>query len=192
MAFTLSRYLRLRLDSNLTANARYNLEKIDLLGSTLSIDSTSSVNFRSRTDINIEPQSQIAGGSGVGGIVSIGSSGHEIEEFRVYATTVTGLLPDQTGHAGEVLTTDGTTATWETSASSNAVQSSEGNWLTADGLTKTFIHGLNNTDVLVSVIDTDTNELIHVDSVTATSVNTITLVASEAPANSWRLTVHAD
>lgn len=192
MAFTLSKYLRLRLDSNLTANARYNLERIDLLGSTVSIDNTSNVNFRSRADINIEPQSQIAGGSGVGGTVNIGSVDHPLEAINLFADNVTGVLPDQTGHDGEVLTTDGVTASWQVSASSNAVQSSEGNWLAADGLTKTFIHGLNNADVLVSIIDTDTNELISVDSITAASANSITLSASEAPANSWRLTVHAD
>lgn len=192
MAFTLSKYLRLRLDSNLTANARYNLERIDLLGSTVSIDNTSNVNFRSRADINIEPQSQIAGGSGVGGTVNIGSVDHPLEAINLFADSVTGVLPDQTGHAGDVLSTDGTTASWQPLNESTAVQSSEGNWLTADGLTKTFIHGLNNEDVVVSIIDTDSDEIISVDSITAISPNSISLSASEAPANSWRLIVHAD
>jgi len=192
MAFTLSRYLRLRLDSNLTANARYNLERIDLLGSTLSIDSTSSVNFRSRTDMTFEPQSQIAGGSGVGGVVNIGTSGHEIAELNIFATTVTGVLPDQSGQAGKVLQTNGTAASWQSVAGATGVQSAETDWLTADGPTFTFTHNLDNPDVVVSVIDLDTDELIGVNSVTVTSPNAITLNASESPGTSWRVVVHAD
>lgn len=192
MSFTLSRYLRLRLDSNLTANARYNLEKIDLIGSVIAIDSTSNTNLRSRIDINIEPESAVVGGSGTGGTVNIGSPDHYIDEFNVFALNVTGVLPDQTGHAGQVLQTDGSTASWQTVAGATGVQSAEGNWLTADGTTKVFTHGLNNTDVIVSVIDTATNELIGVSSVVVTSPNAITLTASEAPSTSWRLIVHAD
>lgn len=192
MAFTLSRYLRLRLDSNLTANARYNLEKVDLLGSMLSIDSTSNVSLRARADINVEPQSQIAGGSGVGGTVNFGSVDHPLTAVNIFADTVTGTLPDQTGHAGQVLQTDGTDASWQSVAGATGVQSSEGDWLAADGTTKVFTHGLNNVDVVVSIIDIDTDEIIGVNSIVTTSPNTITLSASEAPANTWRLTVHAD
>lgn len=200
MAFTLSRYLRLRLDSNLTANARYNLERIDLLGSTLSLDSTASVNFRSRTDINMEPQSQIAGGSGVGGTINLGTSGHEIAALNVFASEVNfsdpdavvgSLLPDQTGNAGKVLQTDGTLLSWVAVSGASSVQSAETDWLNATGTTKSFTHGLNSEDILVSIIDLDTDEVIGVDSVTVTGPNTIELTASEAPASSWRVTVHA-
>lgn len=200
MAFTLSRYLRLRLDSNLTANARYNLERIDLLGSTLSIDNTASVNFRSRTDINMEPQSQIAGGSGVGGSINIGTGGHEIAALNIFATEVNfsdpdavigELLPDQTGNPGKVLQTDGSTLSWVAVSGASSVQSAETDWLTATGTSKLFTHGLNNDDVVVSVIDTDTDELIGVDSVIVTGPNTITLTSSEAPATNWRVIVHA-
>lgn len=200
MAFTLSRYLRLRLDSNLTANARYNLERIDLLGSTLSIDNTSSVNFRSRTDINMEPQSQIAGGSGVGGVVNIGSSGHEITSFNVFASEVNfsdpdavvgALLPDQSGNAGKVLSTDGAALSWISVAGGSSVQSAETDWLNAAGTSKVFTHSLGTEDVIVSVIDIDTDEIIGIDSVVVTGPNSITLTASESPANSWRVVVHA-
>lgn len=200
MAVTLTRYLRLKLDDNLTSIARYNLERIDLLGSTLSIDNTASVNFRSRADMSFEPQSQIAGGSGVGGVVNIGTSGHEVAELNLFAAEVNfsdpdavvgSLLPDQTGNAGKVLQTDGAVLSWVAVSGSSSVQSAETDWLNATGTTKAFTHGLNNEDVVVSLVDTDTDELISVDSVTVTGPNTITLTASEAPANSWRVTVHA-
>lgn len=85
MAFTLSRNLRLRLDSNLTANSRYNLERIDSLGAAVVVDSTDNVNIRSRGDITIEPESPDIGGSGVGGTVTVGTSSHSLSSFVVYA-----------------------------------------------------------------------------------------------------------
>lgn len=88
MATTLSRYLRLRIDSNLTANARYNLERIDTLGSTFVVDSTNLLNIRSESDITIEPESADIGGAGTGGSVSIGTSSHEISTLSVYASIV--------------------------------------------------------------------------------------------------------
>lgn len=88
MAITLSRYLRLKIDSNLTANARYNLERIDTLGSVLIVDSANQLNIRSESDITIEPNSADVGGTGTDGSVSIGSSTHEISSLNVYASTV--------------------------------------------------------------------------------------------------------
>lgn len=88
MAFSLSRNLKLRLDSNLTANARYNLERLDLLGSTFLTDTTDTLNIRSRTDILIEPESADLGGSAAGGTVSIGSASHSIESLGLWADEV--------------------------------------------------------------------------------------------------------
>lgn len=200
MSFTLSRYLRLRLDSNLTANARYNLEKIDLLGSVLSIDNTASVNLRARTDINVEPQSQIAGGSGVGGTVNIGTADHSVAALNIFADAVTfsdpdslvnELLPDQTGNAGKFLSTDGSITSWQTVAGTGGVTAAETDWVTSDGTSRTFTHGLNSTDVIVSIIDSTTSDIIEVDEIAVTGLNSITLSASEPPASSWRVVVHA-
>lgn len=88
MATTLSRYLRLKLDSNLTANAKYNLERIDTLGSTFSVDSSNQLDIRSESDISIEPNSADLGGTGTGGTTSVGNSQHELDLFEVYATLV--------------------------------------------------------------------------------------------------------
>lgn len=85
MAITLSRNLKLRIDSNLTANAKYNLDRIDTLGSTFLVDSTDTLKVRSRTDILIEPESADLGGSSLGGTVSFGSASHILSSVSIYA-----------------------------------------------------------------------------------------------------------
>ncbi len=85
MAFTLSPNLKLRIDSNLTANAKYNLNRLDLLGSTFLVDTTDSLRIRSQTDISIEPNSADIGGSGIGGSLSIGNADHKLESLQFWA-----------------------------------------------------------------------------------------------------------
>lgn len=101
MAYTLSRNLRLRLDSNLTANARFNLETLDSLGGTFIVDSTDTLQIRSRGDIAIAPESADLGGSGTGGTVSIGSVDQPVT-LSVFTGTLNysgplGLLDQATG-----------------------------------------------------------------------------------------------
>lgn len=79
MATTLTRNLKLKVNSNLTAEAKYNLERIDLLGSTFLVDSTDTLRIRSQTDILIEPESADVGGSGNGGSISLGSAGQNVD-----------------------------------------------------------------------------------------------------------------
>lgn len=83
MATTLSKNLKLRIDSNLTANAKYNLSRIDLLGGTFLTDSTNTLNIRSQTDINIEPNSADVGGSGTGGNVYLGTANHKLASLEI-------------------------------------------------------------------------------------------------------------
>lgn len=85
MATSLTRNLKLRINSNLTADAKYNLERLDLLGSTFLTDSTDTLNIRSRTDILIEPESPDLDGSGTGGTVNIGNASHNIDNLFIYA-----------------------------------------------------------------------------------------------------------
>lgn len=78
LSITLSRNLKLRIDSGLTANAKYNLERIDLLAANL-------------TSTNL--------GSGT---VSIGTDSHILTNFSVYASTINmsspvGTLDQATG-----------------------------------------------------------------------------------------------
>lgn len=102
MATTLTRNLKLRIDSNLTANSKYNLEKIDTLGATFLVDTQNNLLLRSITNVVIEPNSADLGGSGVGGSVSIGTSSHSISALNIYASalnisTVLGLADQAAG-----------------------------------------------------------------------------------------------
>lgn len=102
MATTLTRNLKLRIDSNLTANSKYNLEKLDTLGSTFLVDTQNNLLLRSITNIVIEPNSADLGGSGTGGDVSIGTASHSLANLNIYASslnisTVLGLADQATG-----------------------------------------------------------------------------------------------
>lgn len=102
MATSLTRNLKLRINSNLTADAKYNLERIDLLGTTFLVDTQNSLNLRSEVDINIVPESADIGGSGVGGVVTIGSAAQNITSLNVYANQVNfsdpiGILDNASG-----------------------------------------------------------------------------------------------
>lgn len=88
MATTLTRNLKLRINSNLTADAKYNLERLDLLGSTFLVDSTNQLNVRSQTNILIEPESADVDGSGIGGTVSIGTASHLISVLNLFSSEI--------------------------------------------------------------------------------------------------------
>lgn len=83
MATTLTRYLKLKVADDLSADAKYNLNRLDTLGgvsgATFSVDSTDNLNVRSRGDIVIEPQSPDVGGSNSGGLVQLGVTNHLVE-----------------------------------------------------------------------------------------------------------------
>lgn len=88
MATTLTRNLKLRINSNLTADAKYNLERLDTLGSTFLVDTTDELDIRSKGNITIEPESADIGGSGTGGTVSIGNASHMLDAINLFATEV--------------------------------------------------------------------------------------------------------
>lgn len=94
MAYTLSRTLKLRLDSNLTANARYNLERIDALGAVYLVDNQEAVNVRSKDAIHIRPNDASIGGTGSGGTLNISAEGQDLDSVNVYADelTLSGVL----------------------------------------------------------------------------------------------------
>lgn len=71
------------------------------------------------------------------------------------------------------------------------VTSFKTNWITADGTTKSITHSLASSDILVQIYDTTTKQIIEVDTMTITDANTLDLVASEAPATSWRVLILA-
>jgi hypothetical protein len=84
MTTTLTPNLKLRIDSKLTSNAKYNLQRIDLLGATFLVDSTNTLNIRSQTNIVIDPNSPDLGGSGQGNI-TIGDPNRKVLALTIHA-----------------------------------------------------------------------------------------------------------
>lgn len=344
MTTSLTRNLKLKVNSNLTAEAKYNIQRLDLLGGTFLTDSTDTLKVRSQTDILIEPESADIGGSGVGGAVSFGSASHSLSTISFFADAVTfsgalgfddqatggtkqlflkyksdlsgsvdtaadrtlffdldganrnfilggsfsltggdvtltspggsilslpgsgtlstlagsetftnksidatsntltnignasistsagiaysklalagsiqnsdlvgpvsiakggtgaitataaltALLPSQTGNAGKVLQTNGTTASWQTGGGGGGGDVSVETvlWSSSDGASKTAIHSLGTTAVVLSIIDLADNSLIGIDSIVVQDSSTLLLTASEAPSVSgWSIII---
>lgn len=85
MADTLTPNLKLRVSSDLTADAKYNLNRIDSLASATKVENNGNLRVRSIRDIIITPESQDLGGNGTGGTVSVGEAGVLIDVFEVFA-----------------------------------------------------------------------------------------------------------
>lgn len=87
MADTLTPNLKLRVSSDLTADARYNLNRIDSLASATKVENNGNLRVRSIRDIILTPESQDLGGNGTGGTVSVGEAGVPVDTFEVFAET---------------------------------------------------------------------------------------------------------
>lgn len=85
---TLTTNLKLRISSDMLADAVYNLRRIDNLGSILQVDTNQVANLRSITDIQIQTQDPDIGGSGSGGTLNIGSAGQYIGTTNIYSTNL--------------------------------------------------------------------------------------------------------
>lgn len=85
MADSLTPNLKLRLSDDLTADSKYNLNRIDSLASATKVENNGNLRVRSVRDIILTPESQDLGGSGTGGTVSVGEAGINIETFEVFA-----------------------------------------------------------------------------------------------------------
>lgn len=92
------------------------------------------------------------------------------------------------GAEGKVLTIVSGSPSWELPGS----QSYKATWVTADGTTKAVTHNLGTLDVRVEIYDLADGQTIDVDTITRTSTNVVTAVASEAPnASGWRILITA-
>src|SRR5687767_2124728 len=80
--------LKLRLSDDLTADARYNLIKIDTLGGSTLVDNTGNLRVRSRLDIQLSPNSADIGGTGEGGTITLGDSDSDLTRLDIYAETI--------------------------------------------------------------------------------------------------------
>lgn len=104
MAYTLSPNLRLRLDTNLTANSKYNLLLLDSLAALGTIDTDGNSIYRGRGNLQFTAEDASVGGSGTGGTVTFGLPGQPLSSFNVYATTLNfgpGVVPIVNGGTGQ-------------------------------------------------------------------------------------------
>lgn len=74
MATRYTSNLRLRVEDGLTADAIYNLQRIDELGAVFKLSTSSTVEVSSAEAVLIQPNNPAAGGSGIGGTVRVGSA----------------------------------------------------------------------------------------------------------------------
>lgn len=80
--------LRLRIEEDLTADAIYNLQRIDELGAVFKLSTNSTVELSSAEDVVIQPNNPSAGGTGIGGLVRVGSSSQYADLLDIYSNTV--------------------------------------------------------------------------------------------------------
>jgi hypothetical protein len=88
MATRYTSNLRLRIEDNLTSDAVYNLQRIDELGAVFKLSTSSTVELSSAEDVLIQPNNPAAGGSGIGGLIRIGSEGQPADAIRLYASEI--------------------------------------------------------------------------------------------------------
>lgn len=211
MSSSLSTYLKLRLNPNLTRDARANLLRIDNLGSNFQVDTSGGLSLRARSSIVISPNDPSSGGSGSGGTVDIGSTAQLLDEVRINSmlTTVDGeirlldlnggeyvgiqspplvtasytlTLPTTPGTSGQLLQTDGSgNLSWVTVAGATSVEEVVALWTAGDGVTKVITHNLNSDDLQISIYDNDNSCEVWIDAVEYTDLNTITLRSLAAP-----------
>ena len=100
MATSKSPNLGLLIDSNLTANAKSNLYKIDDLAATIKQDINSNTVIRSNADISLLPEDSSIGGSGSGGSITLGSVNQSLTTLTAYTSALNSTAPLGTLDAG--------------------------------------------------------------------------------------------
>lgn len=85
---TLTSNLKLRISSDLTSDSKYNLLRLDSLGSVMQTTISEVAVLRSQTSINIQPNDPDIGGSGTGGIINFGTTDQPAGIINLNATTL--------------------------------------------------------------------------------------------------------
>lgn len=83
---TLTRYLKLKIAADLSADAKYNLNRIDSLGFLATVNDDDSLNVVARAGIKIEPNSADVGGTGQNGTVTFGTENHTLTSVTAYVS----------------------------------------------------------------------------------------------------------
>lgn len=102
---TITRNLKLRLQDNLTADARYNLERIDQLGAIFQLDNSQSAVVRSQGDVTIIPNDPSIGGTGSGGDVNVGSVSQPINLMTIHGDLDAGIITSDSLTSDDLTTT---------------------------------------------------------------------------------------
>ena len=85
MAVTISRYLKLKIDDNLSADAKSNLAKIDELGAIFRTNAEDNVDLSAKGNISLQPGDPAIGGTANQGDLAIGQSSNRVQYLDVYA-----------------------------------------------------------------------------------------------------------
>jgi len=187
MANSLTPNLKLRVNDDLTSDAKYNLNRIDSLGGVVKVENNANVRVRSARDIIISPQSEDLGGDGSTGQLFIGESGLEIALFSIFADEIdfnsailsNFTLPDEfitndmvalnaaidasKISSGLISNTEFDYLDGLTGNIQNQIDNLSGanqlvaTWLNADGTVKTITHGFNTRNITVQVLDVSNN-----------------------------------
>jgi len=110
---TLTRYLRLRIATDLNQPASQNLARLDALGFTFGVGETDDLEVRSRGNIVLKPEASLVGGAGTGGEVHIGSSSQPVA-VKFFASSF-----QVSGGAGDLVTESSVTTLTNKSISGN-------------------------------------------------------------------------
>jgi hypothetical protein len=111
-----------------------------------------------------------------------------IQSSDLVTDIIDDLLPSQSGNNGKFLTTDGSITSWASVGGVSGVAAFTADW--TSGTTTVINHGLNTANVVVSVIDNQ-SDIVYVD-IDVTDVDNITLTSSEAPSGTWKVVIHAE
>ena len=88
MATTISRYLKLKIDDNLSADAKSNLAKIDELGAIFRTNAEDNVDISAKGNISFQPADPAIGGSSGTGTITFGDTNNSAASIDFYSTTV--------------------------------------------------------------------------------------------------------
>lgn len=111
MAVRYTSNLRLRIEDDLTADAVYNLQRIDELGAVFKLSTSSTVELASAEDVLIQANNPAAGGSGIGGLISLGSASQPSDNINLYSSKIS-LLAGEI-NLGTATLTGSYTIPWE-------------------------------------------------------------------------------
>lgn len=166
-----------------------------------SIDAdTNTIRNISNTEVAID--AAIAGSkidANFGSQVVRSSAGVRLDGATSYVTIVassanqsgplTFKLPATYGQNGQVLATDGQgNLSWQ-NATGAAISQKVFYWYPEDGTEFTIVHGFNNSNLDITVRDSEDNEIIYIPDVNFLDNNTLLMVSSEAPSVAWQITI---